>query len=96
MSILSNLGLRTYKPSWIETSREKFDAEDIEVIESITVVTSNYGLSGEILWVSKEVSYIPLSRECRDVVVGETINPEDCWIVHLERAGETTEKLLVL
>lgn len=96
MSILSNLGLRTYKPSWVETSREKFDAEDIEVIESITVVTSNYGLSGEILWVSKEVSYIPLSRECRDVVVGETINPEDCWIVHLERAGETTEKLLVL
>lgn len=96
MSILSNLGLRTYKPSWIETSREKFDAEDIEIIESITVVTSNYGLSGEILWVSKEVSYIPLSRECKDVVVGETINPEDCWIVHLERAGETTEKLLVL
>lgn len=96
MSILSNLGLRTYKPSWVETSREKFDAEDIEVIESITVVTSNYGLSGEILWVSKEVSYIPLSRECRDVVVGETINPEDCWIVHLERVGETTEKLLVL
>lgn len=96
MSILSNLGLRTYKPVWIETSREKFDAEDIEVIESITVVASNYGLSGEILWVSKEVSYIPLSRECRDVVVGETINPEDCWIVHLERAGETTEKLLVL
>lgn len=96
MSILSNLGLRTYKPSWVETSREKFDAEDIEVIESITVVTSNYGLSGEILWISKEVSYIPLSRECRDVVVGETINPEDCWIVHLERAGETTEKLLVL
>lgn len=96
MSILSNLGLRTYKPSWVETSREKFDAEDIEIIESITVVTSNYGLSGEILWVSKEVSYIPLSRECRDVVVGETINPEDCWIVHLERAGETTEKLLVL
>lgn len=96
MSILSNLGLRTYKPSWVETSREKFDAEDIEIIESITVVTSNYGLSGEILWVSKEVSYIPLSRECKDVVVGETINPEDCWIVHLERAGETTEKLLVL
>lgn len=96
MSILSNLGLRTYKPSWVETSREKFDAEDIEIIESITVVTSNYGLSGEILWVSKEVSYIPLSRDCRDVVVGETINPEDCWIVHLERAGETTEKLLVL
>lgn len=96
MSILSNLGLRTYKPSWVETSREKFDAEDVEIIESITVVTSNYGLSGEILWVSKEVSYIPLSRECRDVVVGETINPEDCWIVHLERAGETTEKLLVL
>lgn len=96
MSTLSKLGLRTYKPSWVETSREKFDAEDIEIIESITVVTSNYGLSGEILWVSKEVSYIPLSRECRDVVVGETINPEDCWIVHLERAGETTEKLLVL
>ena len=96
MSILSNLGLRTYKPSWVETSRKKFDAEDVEIIESITVVTSNYGLSGEILWVSKEVSYIPLSRECRDVVVGETINPEDCWIVHLERAGETTEKLLVL
>lgn len=96
MSILSNLGLRTYKPSWVETSREKFDAEDVEIIESITVVTSNYGLSGEILWVSKEVSYIPLSRECRAVVVGETINPEDCWIVHLERAGETTEKLLVL
>lgn len=96
MSILSNLGLRTYKPSWVETSREKFDAEDVEIIESITIVTSNYGLSGEILWVSKEVSYIPLSRECRDVVVGETINPEDCWIVHLERAGETTEKLLVL
>lgn len=96
MSILSNLGLRTYKPSWVETSREKFDAEDVEIIESITVVTSNYGLSGEILWVSKEVSYIPLSRECRDVVVGESINPEDCWIVHLERAGETTEKLLVL
>lgn len=96
MSILSNLGLRTYKPSWIEASREKFDAEDIEIIESITVVSSNYGLSGEILWISKEVSYIPLSRECRDVVVGETINPEDCWIVHLERAGETTEKLLVL
>ena len=96
MSILSNLDLRTYKPIWVETSREKFDTEDIEIIESITVVTSNYGLSGEILWVSKEVSYIPLSRECRDVVVGETINPEDCWIVHLERAGETTEKLLVL
>ena len=96
MSILSNLGLRTYKPSWVETSREKFDAEDVDIIESITVVTSNYGLSGEILWVSKEVSYIPLSRECRNVVVGETINPEDCWIVHLERAGETTEKLLVL
>ena len=96
MSTLSKLGLRTYKPSWVETSREKFDAEDVEIIESITVVTSNYGLSGEILWVSKEVSYIPLSRECRDVVVGETINPEDCWIVHLERAGETTEKLLVL
>lgn len=96
MSTLSKLGLRTYKPSWVETSREKFDAEDVEIIESITVVSSNYGLSGEILWVSKEVSYIPLSRECRDVVVGETINPEDCWIVHLERAGETTEKLLVL
>lgn len=96
MGILSSLGLRTYKPVWVETSREKFDAEDIEIIESITVVSSNYGLSGEILWVSKEVSYLPLSRECRGVCVGETLNPADCWVVHLERAGETTDKLLII
>ena len=95
MGILSKLGIKTYQNTWEEAKREKFTEDDLFIIESITVVSSQYGISGKIIYVSGEVSFIPLSRDNQNLPVDSEIDKNKCWIVTLHRGKDEAIKLLV-
>ena len=90
-SLLSNR--RHYQESWKEVSREKFTEEDINSIKSIDVVASNYGISAHIEFNNGECDYIPISKEL-DLSIGQILEPHKCFLVHLQRGIQTTDKLL--
>ena len=96
MSIFSKVALRSYSQSWKPIKEEKFDVDDIEAIESIEVVASNYGTSGKVIYKDSpdQCSFIPLSRENQDLPVGKILDLDKCFLVTLIRGNSTCEKLL--
>lgn len=91
MGILANRVL--YNKTWQEDYREKFTEEDINMIESITVVAGNFGISAKVEMADGDTFY-PIHRDSSPLAVGDTLKPELCTIIHLKRGDATTEKLL--
>ena len=86
MGFLSTL--RTYAQSWIETDRAKFSKEDLAMVQSAEVVTSDFGLSACLFIKGGGKKYIPLSRDS-DLEKGDTIQLENAKIITLSREGES-------
>lgn len=94
MGILSKIGLKKYQDTWTEVSRAKFESDDIDAIESMEVVASQWGISVKITWIDGEVSFVPCSKEVDDVCIGDTVDPAKCFLVTLKRGDKTCEKIL--
>jgi hypothetical protein len=94
MGILSKVGLKKYQDTWTEVSRSKFESDDIDSIEAMEVVASQWGISVKITWVDGEVSFVPCSKEVSDVCIGDIVDPAKCFLVTLKRGDKTCEKIL--
>lgn len=94
MGILSKISLKKYQDTWTEVKREKFEQEDIDVIDAMEIVPSQWGISVKITYLDGEVSFIPCSKEVGDVCIGEAVDPAKCFLVTLRRGDKTCEKIL--
>lgn len=94
MGILSKVGLKKYQDTWTEVSRSKFESDDIDSIEAMEVVASQWGISVKITWIDGEVSFVPCSKEVNDVCIGDIVDPAKCFLVTLKRGDKTCEKIL--
>lgn len=91
MGLLDNVA--SYSKRWSEAGREAFASEDIERIDSIEVVPSQYGTSAKVS-VGEYDKYYPLHRENPVLPVGTKLDKRYCTVVHLVRGEQTCEKLL--
>lgn len=91
MGLLTNRVL--YNKVWVEDYRDNFTEEDINMIESITVVAGNYGLSAKVEMADGDTFY-PIHRDSTPLAIGDKLDPKLCTIIHLKRGDATTEKLL--
>lgn len=80
--------LRSYAGKWSVKSSAKLSAEESAQIKSITVQTSDYGLSACLLMHSGARKYVPVSRDSA-LAEGDTVVKESVRIITLEKEGET-------
>lgn len=94
MGLLNNVTV--YAKTWEEIGRESFSESDLNEIEEIKVVPSNYGKSARVS-TKNGYCFYTLSRECADIPCDEYLDKEKCMIVHLQRGSDQfTDKLLYL
>ena len=86
MNIFSTL--RTYAGKWSVKSSRAFTQEEIQAVESATVVPSQYGNSVCFMMVGGGQTYIPLANDAT-VGVGESINLTEAKLLTLEKEGES-------
>ena len=86
MGILSSL--RTYRGKWNVSDRQKFDASELESIESNEVVPSEYGKSVRLTKKNGEVAFLPISNTSKDVNIGESVDLAKCFVLTLSRTGD--------
>lgn len=86
MGILSSL--RTYRGKWNVSDRQKFDASELESIESNEVVPSEYGNSVRLNKKNGEVAFLPISNTSKDVNIGESVDLAKCFVLTLSRTGD--------
>lgn len=86
MNIFSTL--RTYAGKWSVKSSRAFTQEEIQAVESATVVPSQYGNSVCFMMVGGGLTYIPLTNDAT-VGVGESIDLTKAKLLTLEREGES-------
>lgn len=86
MGILSSL--RTYRGKWSVSDRQKFDASELESIESNEVVPSEYGNSVRLNKKNGEVAFLPISNTSKDVNIGESVDLAKCFVLTLSRTGD--------
>jgi hypothetical protein len=86
---MSNIfaGLRTYAGKWMEKSRRTFSAEEINAVESASVVNSTYGLSVCFMMKTGGQTFIPLSNTSSKGV-GESVDLNSATLVTLGKQGE--------
>lgn len=86
MNIFSTL--RTYAGKWNVKSSRAFTQEEIQAVESATVVPSQYGNSVCFMMVGGGQTYIPLANDAT-VGVGESIDLTKARLLTLEKGGES-------
>ena len=86
MNIFSTL--RTYAGKWNVKSSRAFTQEEIQAVESATVVPSQYGNSVCFMMVGGGQTYIPLANDAT-VGVGESIDLTKAKLLTLEKGGES-------
>lgn len=86
MNIFSTL--RTYTGKWSVKSSRAFTQEEIQAVESATVVPSQYGNSVCFMMVGGGQTYIPLANDAT-VGVGESIDLTKAKLLTLEKGGES-------
>ena len=86
MNIFSTL--RTYVGKWSVKSSRAFTQEEIQAVESATVVPSQYGNSVCFMMVGGGQTYIPLANDAT-VGVGESIDLTKAKLLTLEKEGES-------
>lgn len=86
MNIFSTL--RTYAGKWNVKSSRAFTQEEIQAVESTTVVPSQYGNSVCFMMVGGGQTYIPLANDAT-VGVGESIDLTKAKLLTLEKGGES-------
>lgn len=86
MNIFSTL--RTYLGKWSVKSSRAFTQEEIQAVESATVVPSQYGNSVCFMMVGGGQTYIPLANDAT-VGVGESIDLTKAKLLTLEKRGES-------
>ena len=83
-------GLQIYKGKYTLTGTVKFDAEDLALISSATVVESTK-FDGKLALALKDSvgnqRFLPVSEQSA-LEVGDTPNPEDIIILILSRPGD--------
>lgn len=82
------LTLRTYTGKWSVKSSRAFTQEEIQAVESATVVPSQYGNSVCFMMVGGGQTYIPLANDAT-VGVGESIDLTKAKLLTLEKGGES-------
>lgn len=80
--------LRTYAGKWNVKSSRAFTQEEIQAVESATVVPSQYGNSVCFMMVGGGQTYIPLANDAT-VGVGESIDLTKAKLLTLEKGGES-------
>lgn len=85
MNIFSTL--RTYAGKWSVKFSRAFTQEEIQAVESATVVPSQYGNSVCFMMVGGGQTYIPLANDAT-VGVGESIDLTKAKLLTLEKEGE--------
>lgn len=91
MGILANRVL--YNKVWTEDYRENFSQEDLEMIESIEVVSGDFGLSAKVEMADGDTFY-SIHRDSVELAVGDKLDKTRCVIIHLKRGEARTDKLL--
>ena len=86
MNIFSTL--RTYAGKWNVKSSRAFTQEEIQAVESATVVPSQYGNSVCFMMAGGGQTYIPLANDAT-VGVGESIDLTKAKLLTLEKGGES-------
>lgn len=86
MNIFSTL--RTYAGKWNIKSSRAFTQEEIQAVESATVVPSQYGNSVCFMMVGGGQTYIPLANDAT-VGVGESIDLTKAKLLTLGKGGES-------
>lgn len=86
MNIFSTL--RTYAGKWNVKSSRAFTQEEIQAVESATVVPSQYGNSVCFMMVGGGQTYIPLANDAT-VGIGESIDLTKAKLLTLEKGGES-------
>ena len=86
MNIFSTL--KTYVGKWSVKSSRAFTQEEIQAVESATVVPSQYGNSVCFMMVGGGQTYIPLANDAT-VGVGESIDLTKAKLLTLEKRGES-------
>lgn len=85
MNIFSSL--RVYAGKWSETARRVFSQDEINAVESATVVESQFGNSVCFMMKSGGMTYIPLDQNSSKAV-GDTIDLSKAEILTLSKQGE--------
>lgn len=80
--------LRSYAGKWSVKSSAKLSADESAQIRSITVQTSDYGLSACLMMNTGARKYVPVSRDSA-LAEGDTVVKESVRIITLEKDGET-------
>lgn len=79
--------LKVYAGKWMESAVRVFDQEEIDAIESATVVDSQYGLSVCFFLRGGGQTYIPLDKNST-LGSGDAVDLNKAKLVTLSRAGE--------
>ena len=85
MNIFSSL--KIYATKWQEKGRRSFSPEEIAMVKSAVVVSSQYGASVEFQYKKGGKSYIPLSQDAT-LTVGETVKLSKAVLITLHKEGE--------
>lgn len=93
MSNIFNIVTKEYDDGWNVIERRLFDDEEKACFKSCKIVPSEYGYSACFIMQNNRKRYIPLSRDSREVTVGETVDFNTAEILVLERNGEILPRL---
>lgn len=85
MSIFETL--RLYAGKWSVKSSRNFTEEEINAVQSATVVASEYGNSVCFMMKSGGMTFIPLSNASTKGI-GESIDMKEAKVLTLEKQGE--------
>lgn len=85
MSIFNSL--QTYAAKWNQVDSRNFTAEEINAVESASVVASQYGSSVCFHMVGGGVKFIPMSNNSTKGI-GETVDMKTAKLVTLSREGD--------
>ena len=85
MNIFSSL--RVYAGKWSETARRVFSQDEINAVESATVVESQFGNSVCFMMKSGGMTYIPLDQNSSKAA-GDTIDLSKAELLTLSKQGE--------
>lgn len=85
MNIFDNL--RVYAGKWSVKSKRGFNKEELSLITSAKVVSSQYGLSVCFMLKEGGSTYLPLDVNST-LVEGDIVNMESSNLVTLEKSGE--------
>ena len=85
MNIFSSL--RVYAGKWSETARRVFSQDEINAVESATVVESQFGNSVCFMMKGGGQTFIPLSTNS-SLGLGDTVDLTKAQLITLQKQGE--------